>query len=151
MWTWVVCLVSTTSLFHFGALLLRVESSAPIRRMRPRSHIERRRNPRIATPEGMSASWNSGGSNIISPVGDFSISGAFISSQQPLPVGTRLSLLFSLPEGEIQVQAIVRNRRAQGGLGVEFVSMGARDFDLVLTTFRRLLGQTSPALLVSQG
>ena len=67
-----------------------------------------------------------------------------------MPVGTRLSLLFSLPEGEIQVQAIVRNRRAQGGMGVEFVSMGGRDFDLVLKTFRRLLEQTVPEL-VSKG
>jgi hypothetical protein len=151
MWTWLVWLVSSTSLFHFGALLFRVESLAPIPRMRPRSHIERRRNSRIATPDGVSVSWKSGGNNIISAVGDFSISGAFISSQHPVPVGTRLSLLFSLPEGEIQVQAIVRNRRTQGGIGVEFMSMGARDFDLVLRTFRRLLGQTSPLLLVSQG
>jgi len=105
----------------------------------------------MATPDGVSASWKSGGTNIISPVKDFSISGAFINSQQPLPVGTRLSLLLSLPEGEIQVQAIVRNRRAQGGIGVEFLSMGSKDFDLVLRVFRRLLGQTSPALLVSQG
>jgi len=151
MWTWFVWLVSSTSLFHFGMLLVRVESAASRRSMRPRSHIERRRNLRIATPEGVSASWKSGGSNIISTVGDFSISGAFLSAQQPVPVGTRLSLSFSLPEGKIQVQAIVRNHRAQGGIGVEFVSMGARDFDLVLRAFRRLLGQTSPALLVSQG
>jgi len=122
-----------------------------IRPMRPRSHIERRRNPRIATPHGLSASWKSGESSVTSEVEDFSISGAFISSQQPVAVGTRLSLQFSLPEGEVQVQAIVRNCRAQGGIGVEFLSMGGRDFDLLLKSFRRLVVQTSHALLVSQG
>jgi hypothetical protein len=35
-------------------------------------------------------------------------------------------------------------------MGVEFVSMGGRDFDLVLKTFRRLLEQTAPEL-VSNG
>jgi PilZ domain len=125
--------------------MVRLVPVPELRRMRPRSHIERRRNPRIATPHGVSASWKSGESNIISAVGDFSISGAFISLQQAVPLGTRLSLMFSLPEGDVHVQAIVRNYRAEGGIGVEFVSMGARDFDLVLRTFRRLLGQTSPA------
>jgi hypothetical protein len=35
-------------------------------------------------------------------------------------------------------------------MGVEFVSMGGREFDLVLKTFRLLLEQASPALLVSK-
>ena len=150
-------LVSFTSLVHFGVLLVRelgrndgVESSIAIRTMRPRSNIERRRNPRIATPQGLSASWRSGEANMVSEVGDFSVSGAFINTQDAVPVGTRLSVLFSLPEGEIQVQAIVRSSRPWGGMGVEFVSMGGREFDLVLKTFRRLLEQTSPALLVSK-
>ena len=88
---------------------------------------------------------------MVSEVGDFSVSGAFINAQDSVPVGTRLSVLFSLPEGEIQVQAIVRSSRPRCGMGVEFVSMGGREFDLVLKTFRQLLEQTSPALLVSKG
>lgn len=169
MWTWFVWLVSFASTVHFSALLIRLSDRYPITSvqcalgltnyeessisrpaMRPRSQSERRRNPRIATPNGLSASWKSGESDLTSAVGDFSVSGAFINSQQPVPVGTRLSLLFSLPEGEIQVQAIVRNSRPDGGIGVEFMSMGWKEFDLVLKTFRRLLEQPSPALLVGK-
>jgi len=108
--------------------------------MRPRSTIERRLSYRVPAPHGLQVSWTSGGSEVTSGVEDFSICGAFIASQRTLPVGTRLALLFSLPEGEIQVQAIVRNLRADRGMGVEFVSMGGREFEIVLKAYKRLLG-----------
>lgn len=77
---------------------------------------------------------------VTSRVEDFSASGAFVTTQDTVPVGTRLKLLFSLPEGQIQIQGIVRNLRAGRGMGVEFVSMGGREFDLILKAMRRLLG-----------
>ena len=42
------------------------------------------------------------------------------------------NLHFLWPEGEIRVQAIFRNVRESRGMGVEFVSMGGREFDLIL-------------------
>lgn len=39
-----------------------------------------------------------------------------------MPVGTRLELLFPLPEGEIRVLAVVRSFTTGRGIGVEFVS-----------------------------
>jgi hypothetical protein len=45
-----------------------------------------------------------------------------------------------MPEGEIQVQAVVRSSLAGRGMGVEFVSMGGREFDLILKAVKRLLG-----------
>ena len=57
-----------------------------------------------------------------------------------MAVGSRLDLHFLLPEGQIRVQAIVRKVREGRGMGVEFVSMGGREFDLILTAIQRLLG-----------
>jgi hypothetical protein len=108
--------------------------------MRPRSNLERRKTPRIPTPNGLWVSWESGESKITSRVEDFSALGAFIVSEQVPPVGTRLRLLFSLPEGQIQVQAAVRNSTSGRGMGVEFVGMGGKEFDIILKTVKRLLG-----------
>ena len=88
----------------------------------------------------MWVSWKLGQVGETARVEDLSISGAFIASEKPLPVGTRLELHFSLPEGQVQVQAVVRNARQGRGFGVEFVSMRGRDFELMLTAIKRLLG-----------
>jgi hypothetical protein len=85
-------------------------------------------------------SWKSDEGNTTSRVQDFSASGAFIASEETAAIGTRLKLLFSMPEGEIQVQAVVRSSLAGRGMGVEFVSMGGREFDLILKAVKRLLG-----------
>jgi PilZ domain len=85
-------------------------------------------------------SWKFGKYNFTSRVEDFSGGGAFIASHEPVSVGSRLDLHFSLPEGQLRVQAIVRNVREGRGMGVEFVSMGGREFDLILKAVERLLG-----------
>ena len=108
--------------------------------MRPRSNLERRRNQRIPTPSGMWVSWKVGTHSETSRVEDFSMAGAFITTEAPAAVGARLELHFSLPEGQLQVQAVVRNVRAGRGMGVEFVSMKGKDLDLILAAVKRLLG-----------
>ncbi|HTZ33016.1 MAG TPA: PilZ domain-containing protein [Methylomirabilota bacterium] len=108
--------------------------------MRPRSNLERRRNQRIPTPSGMWVSWKLGKLNETSRVEDFSMSGAFIAAANTVPVGSRLELHFSLPEGQLQVQAVVRNIREGRGMGVEFVSMAGKDLDLILAAVKRMLG-----------
>jgi len=109
--------------------------------MRPRSNVERRRNQRVATPSGMWVSWRVGKQeqSITSRVRDFSLGGAFIASEETVPVGSRLDLHFSLPEGQIQVQGIVRNVREGKGMGVEFVSMPGTALDLILAAMKRML------------
>ncbi len=84
--------------------------------------------------------WKFGKYDFTSRVEDFSVAGAFIASHETVPVGSRLDLHFSLPEGQIQIQAVVRNTREGRGIGVEFVSMGGREFDLILKAVKRLLG-----------
>ena len=107
--------------------------------MRPRSNLERRKTPRIPTPNGLWVSWESGENKITSRIEDFSALGAFIVSEQTLAIGTRFKLLFSLPEGQIQIQAMVRNAIAGRGMGVEFVGMGGREFDVILKVVKRLM------------
>jgi len=72
-------------------------------------------------------------------VQNFSASGALIATEETIPVGTRLELLFSVPEGEIRVLAVVRSSSPGRGTGVEFVGMESGAFDLVLKLVKRLL------------
>jgi hypothetical protein len=72
-------------------------------------------------------------------VQDFSVSGALLVTEEAMPVDTRLELLFSVPEGEIRVLAAVRSFTPGRGIGVEFVGMEARAFDLILKLVKRLL------------
>jgi hypothetical protein len=88
----------------------------------------------------MWVSWKLGKLSETARVEDVSISGAFIVSEKTVLVGTRLELHFSLPEGQVQVQAVVRNVREGRGFGAEFVSMRGKDFELMLAAIKRLLG-----------
>jgi hypothetical protein len=88
----------------------------------------------------MWVSWKLGDCSITSRVEDFSVSGAFIASHETMASGSRLDLQFSLPEGQVKIQAVVRNVREGRGMGVEFVSMHGKDFDLILKAVKRLLG-----------
>ena len=60
-------------------------------------------------------------------------------TEETIPVDTRLELLFSVPEGEMRVLAVVRSSTPNRGMGVEFVGMDSKAFDLVLKLVKRLL------------
>jgi len=107
--------------------------------MRPHSHYERRKNQRIPTPTGLWASCKIDDRRITLRVQDFSVSGALLVTEDAIPVRTRLELLFSVPEGEIRVLAVVRSFTPGRGIGVEFVGMDSKAFDLVLKLVKRLL------------
>jgi len=66
--------------------------------------------------------------------------GVFISTPRPLQVGASLRLLFSIYEGEIRAQAIVRDCLKGEGMGVEFVSMENEDWQRLLLFLERLSG-----------
>jgi hypothetical protein len=107
--------------------------------MRPQSHFERRRNQRISTPTELWASCKIDDRRITLRVKDFSVSGALFVTEEAIRVGTRLELLFSVPEGEIRVLAVVRSSTPSRGIGVEFVGMDSRAFEFVLKLVKRLL------------
>ncbi len=107
--------------------------------MRPRSNFERRRNQRIPTPTGLWASCKHADRRTTLRVQDISVCGAWLVTEEAIPVDTRLELLFSVPEGQIRVLAVVRSFVQGRGIGVEFVSMESGAFDLILKLVKRLL------------
>lgn len=78
------------------------------------------------------------GSRTVSRVGDVSAGGVFIATTANVSIGTKLQLLFALPEGETRVQGIVRYSDPKKGIGVEFTGMGAGDRARLQEMLRRL-------------
>jgi hypothetical protein len=106
--------------------------------MSPPFHFERRKHQRILTPTGLWVSCKLDDRRAKLRVRDFSVSGTLIETEEAIPVGTRLELLFSVPEGEIRIFGVVRSFMPGRGVGVEFVGMESRAFDLVLKLVNRL-------------
>ncbi len=98
-----------------------------------------RRYPRIPTPKGVWVSWQHDGAQHVSRVRDLNIGGLFIESQTPPKLGASITLLFSVPEGEIRSSAIVRNVTPGEGMGVQFVAMTQEHAVRLQTLFSRLL------------
>ncbi|MGA2606845.1 MAG: PilZ domain-containing protein [Terriglobia bacterium] len=96
-------------------------------------------NRRIPTSSGLWVSCKYGDRCTTLRVQNFSVSGALIVTEETIPVGTRLELLFSVPEGEIRVLAVVRSFTQGRGIGVEYVAMESGAFDSVLKLMNRLL------------
>jgi PilZ domain len=98
-----------------------------------------RRYPRIPTPKGVWVSWQHDGEQKVSRVRDLNIGGLFIENNTPPPVGTSITLLFSVPEGEIRSSALVRNVTPGEGMGVQFIAMSQEHAVRLQTLFTRLL------------
>ena len=64
-------------------------------------------------------------------------SGAFIVTREMLAVGTPLKLIFAMIEGELKIEAVVRNSTAGRGMGVEFVSIGGEELAIILKALKR--------------
>ncbi|MGC1942166.1 MAG: PilZ domain-containing protein [Candidatus Acidiferrales bacterium] len=106
-----------------------------------------RRYPRIPTPKNVWVSWQHDGKQNVSRVRDLNVGGLFIDTPNPPPVGTSITLLFSVPEGEIRGSALVRNVTPGEGMGVQFVAMTQEHAVRLQTLFSRLLrsSQSTPA------
>jgi hypothetical protein len=98
-----------------------------------------RRYPRIPTPKGVWVSWQHEGSQNVSRVRDLNIGGLFIDTKTPPAVGTSITVLFSVPEGEIRSSALVLNVTPGEGMGVQFVAMSQEHSVRLQTLFTRLL------------
>ena len=99
---------------------------------------ENRRSARIPVAQGIWVAWTAGGSRIVSRVSDLSAGGVFVTTRDPIPVGTVVEMLFSLHEGEIRMKGIVRFCSEKRGFGVEFTEMGVSDRARLLELLRRL-------------
>ena len=102
-----------------------------------------RRYPRIQTPKGIWVAWQ--GDNIkqsVSRVSDLNLGGLFISTEEPAPLGTVLTVLLSVPEGEIRGRSTVRSVSAEG-MGVEFTEIAKADRERLQALVARLLASNS--------
>jgi hypothetical protein len=99
-----------------------------------------RRFPRIATPRGVWVAWqNESHKQSVCRVSDLNVGGLFIETLAPARAGDTVSVLLSVPEGEIRGHAVVRNVSVGKGMGVQFTAIGAVDSDRLFKLVTRLL------------
>ncbi len=98
-----------------------------------------RSHQRISLPKGMTVAWYGGGDSQISRVRTLGAGGLFLAAEHSRPVGTKLTLLFEVPGGYVQAEAIVRNVSPGEGMGVEFTNIGPQAQALLDSLLKRLL------------
>jgi Tfp pilus assembly protein PilZ len=104
-----------------------------------------RRYERIATPKGVWVAWQDGKQQNVSRVRDLNAGGLFIATPTPLALGSTVTLLLSVPEGEIRSRAVVRNVVPGEGMGVQFTEISQQDTIRVEKLVTRLLRAESSA------
>ena len=104
-----------------------------------------RRYERIATPKGVWVAWQDGKQQNVSRVRDLNAGGLFIATPTPLALGSTVTLLLSVPEGEIRSHAVVRNVVPGEGMGVQFTELSQQDTIRVEKLVARLLRAESKA------
>ena len=97
-----------------------------------------RRYERIFLPKGMSVAWYGCGQQQVSRVKTLGMGGAFLCGNT-VRVGTELTLVFQVPGGIVQAEAVVRNIVLGEGIGVEFVKMNPEGRVLLEQLLTRLL------------
>jgi PilZ domain len=98
-----------------------------------------RRHERISLPKGMTVAWYGGGQQQISRVKTLSLGGLFVCGPDAPPLGSELKLVFQVPGGMVQADAVVRNIVPGEGMGIEFTSMNPADKALLESLLKRLL------------
>jgi Tfp pilus assembly protein PilZ len=104
-----------------------------------------RRYERIPTPKGVWVAWQDGKQQNVSRVRDLNVGGLFIATPTPLALGSTVTLLLSVPEGEIRSRAVVRNVTPGEGMGVQFTELSQPDAIRVEKLVTRLLRAESKA------
>ena len=102
-----------------------------------------RRHQRIATPKGVWVAWQDGKQQNVSRVRDLNLGGLFIATPTPLALGSTVTILLSVPEGEIRSRATVRNIVPGEGMGVQFTEISHQDQVRVDKLVTRLLSVES--------
>lgn len=91
---------------------------------------ERRDSPRI--PVEADVTIGGQGRVVVGVSSDVSLGGLFVAAYTPMPAGTRVSVRFRLPSGQVMGTGIVRWVRAArpgrlGGMGIELSELGELD------------------------
>jgi hypothetical protein len=99
----------------------------------------RRRNRRVATPQGVWVVWRSGRTEDTSHVKDLSVGGLFIETLKVCPVDAIVKLHFLVEDGEITADATVRYVKAGSGLGLKFKTVRSEDQTRFATLIKRFI------------
>ena len=83
--------------------------------------------------------WYGGGDQQVSRVKTLGMGGVFLSGSRVKPLGTNLKLVFQVPGGIVQAEAIVRSVSPGEGMGVEFTEINPQDRVLLERLLKRLL------------
>ena len=81
----------------------------------------------------------------VSRVRDLNVGGLFITTPNPAALGTVITLLLAVPDGEIRCRAVVRNVVPNEGMGVQFTAMREQDSARLQNLVTRLLASGAPA------
>ncbi len=98
-----------------------------------------RKYPRIPTPKGVWVAWQDGTQGSVSRVRDLNVGGLFIATPVPPAPGREITVLLSVPEGEIRGKAVVRNVTPGEGMGVAFKEISLQDAARLENLIVRLL------------
>src|SRR5215467_6170811 len=107
--------------------------------MKSEATAKTRRHQRISLPKGMTVAWYGGGFQQESRVKTLNGGGLSVSGSITRPVGSSLMLVFEVPGGVVQAEAVVRNAIPGKEMGLEFTSMGANARALLDDLLKRLL------------
>jgi hypothetical protein len=107
--------------------------------MTKETHHGTRRYQRISLPKGMVVAWYGGGQQQASRAKTLGMGGLFLSGSTTPPIGRDLKLLFEVPGGMVQADAVVRNIAPGEGMGVEFTKINPQDRVLLERLLKRLL------------
>ncbi|HEX4002628.1 MAG TPA: PilZ domain-containing protein [Candidatus Acidoferrales bacterium] len=113
--------------------------------MHEKTSKSRRRYQRIQTPKGVWVAWQTKEQKqSVSRVSDLNLGGLFIVTPNPAALGTEITVLLSVPEGEIRGRSTVRNATPEG-MGVEFTEIAKADRARLQALITRLLASTPNA------
>jgi hypothetical protein len=84
---------------------------------------ENRRYERITLPNGILVAWKNSRERIISRSDSLSMGGLFVNTPDPPAEGDLIELCFTVPDGNMHAQGIIRRLQKDKGMGVEFTFM----------------------------
>ena len=111
--------------------------------MHDQSLPSRRFTTRVPSPEGVWVLWSCGGCEDVSRVRDISTSGVFLETDARRGVGSKISLHFLVPEGQIRAEGCVRHVDGEHGVGVRFTAVKAEDRPNLATLVSRCRGSSA--------
>lgn len=116
-----------------------MNSSLPVISMTGQATSKTRRHQRISLPKGMTVAWYGGGIQQVSRVKMLNSGGLSVLGDITRAVGSTLMLVFEVPGGVVQAEAVVRNVKPGKEMGLEFTSMGSHARALLDDLLKRLL------------